>query len=49
VDGVPVSQNALIANTPPFSLDRIDVGFSSSSSGNLEGLLAGIEIGAGAL
>jgi hypothetical protein len=48
VDGVPATENALIANTPPFSLDRIDVGFSSSSSGSLEGLLAGIEIGTGA-
>ena len=46
VDGVSTQQNALIANDPPFSLDRIDVGFSSKSSGYLEGLVAGIEIAA---
>jgi hypothetical protein len=46
LDGVPATQDALIANDPPFSLDRIDVGFSSKSSGSLEGLVAGIEIGA---
>ena len=46
VDGVSMQQNALIANDPPFSLDRIDVGFSARSSGHLEGLVGGIEIGA---
>ncbi len=46
LDGVPATQDALIANDSPFSLDRIDVGFSSKSSGSLEGLVAGIEIGA---
>jgi hypothetical protein len=45
VDGVSAIQEALIANDPPFSLDRIDVGFSSKSSGALEGLVAGVEIG----
>jgi hypothetical protein len=45
VDGVSAGQDALVANEPPFSLDRIDVGFSSKSSGALEGLVAGIEIG----
>ncbi len=48
VDGAPASETALIANDPTFLLDRLDVGFSSSSSGSLEGLLAGIEIGSGA-
>jgi hypothetical protein len=46
VDGVSAKQDALIPNAPPFSLDRIDVGFSSKSSGSLEGLVAGLEIGA---
>jgi hypothetical protein len=47
VDGVPATQTALTMNLPVFSLDHIDVGFSSSSSGNLEGLIGGIEIRAG--
>jgi hypothetical protein len=48
VDGVPAMESALVANSPAFALDRIDVGFSASSSGNLEGLVSGIEIRAGA-
>jgi hypothetical protein len=46
VDGVSLKQNALLPNEPPFSFNRIDLGFSSNSSGTLEGLLAGLEIGA---
>ncbi len=45
VDGESVMKKAQVANKPPFSFDRIDVGFSSNSSGSLEGLVAGIEIG----
>jgi hypothetical protein len=45
IDGVPASQQALILNAPPFQLDRIDVGFSARSSGHLEGLVAGLEVG----
>jgi Concanavalin A-like lectin/glucanases superfamily len=45
VDGESVIKKAELANEPPFSFDRIDVGFSSNSSGSLEGLVAGIEIG----
>ena len=45
VDGVPALENALTPNDPPFSPDRIEIGFSSSSSGSLEGLVAGIQIG----
>lgn len=44
VDGAAVTRNALIANEPPFLLDRIDVGYSGDS-GSLAGLVAGIEIG----
>ena len=45
VDGESVMKKAQLANQPPFSFDRIDIGFSSNSSGSLEGLIAGIEIG----
>jgi hypothetical protein len=45
VDGVLLRQDALLVNAPPFALDRIDLGFSSNSSGSLQGLLAGLEIG----
>lgn len=44
VDGTAVTRNALLANEPPFLLDRIDVGYSAGS-GSLAGLLAGVEIG----
>ncbi len=45
VDGLPAVQQAVLPNAPPFVLDRIDVGFSMSSSGSLEGLVAGLSIG----
>ena len=45
VDGVLVQRTAQIANDPPFALDRMDLGFSDNSSGSLEGLLGGLEIG----
>lgn len=44
VDGTSSTKGALLANDPPFALDRIDVSYSSNSSGSLEGLVAGIEI-----
>ncbi|HEX2873246.1 MAG TPA: hypothetical protein VHP33_18435 [Polyangiaceae bacterium] len=44
MDGEAVTRNALLANEPPFLLDRIDVGYSAGS-GSLAGLVAGIEIG----
>ena len=44
VDGVSLRHPTLIANDPPFMLDRLNLGFSPDS-GALEGLLAGIEIG----
>lgn len=44
VDGAAITRNALLANEPPFVLDRIDVGYSAGS-GSLAGLVAGIEIG----
>jgi hypothetical protein len=44
VDGVPAHGPA-VPNAPPFAFDRIDVGFSTMSSGSLEGLLAGLSIG----
>jgi hypothetical protein len=44
VDGTSLMKDALLANDPPFALDRIDVSYSSNSSGSLEGLVAGIEI-----
>jgi hypothetical protein len=46
VDGVVFMERTLAANAPPFAFDRIDVGFSGKSSGALEGLIAGLEIGA---
>jgi len=45
IDGVAITRDALIANEPSFALDRIDVSYSSNSSGSLEGLVAGVEIG----
>jgi hypothetical protein len=45
LDGSVVMKDALLANDPPFALDRIDVSYSANSSGSLEGLVAGIEIG----
>jgi hypothetical protein len=36
----------LMSNAQPLGLDRIDVGFSQASSGALEGLVAGLQIGA---
>lgn len=44
VDGVSLTEAALIANEPAFSLNRIDVGFSASSSGALDGLVSALEI-----
>ena len=44
VDGTAVTRDALLANEPPFLLDRIDVGYSADS-GSLSGLVAGVEIG----
>ena len=46
IDGKTVMQQALIANATPFGLDRIDVGFSETSAGALEGLVGGLQIGA---
>jgi hypothetical protein len=46
VDGVVGMEQAIAANTPPFAFDRIDLGFSGKSSGALEGLIAGLQIGA---
>ncbi len=45
VDGVALTEAALSPNLPAFSLNRIDVGFSSSSSGSLDGLVSRLEIG----
>jgi hypothetical protein len=45
IDGASASMPAIIPNTQPFGFDRIDVGFSESS-GALEGLIAGLQIGA---
>jgi hypothetical protein len=45
IDGASIQQMALIANEPPFTLNRIDVGFSADSGGSLEGLIGGVEIG----
>jgi hypothetical protein len=44
VDGLQ-AQGPAVPNAPPFAFDRIDVGFSTMSSGSLEGLLAGLSIG----
>ena len=46
VDGASLQQAALPNNDPPFSLDRIDVSFSTESSGSLEGLVGGLQLGA---
>jgi hypothetical protein len=46
VDQSTGQMNAQIANSQPFALDRIDVGFSEVSSGALEGLVLGLQIGA---
>jgi len=45
VDGTSLEQMALIANQPSFALDQIDIGFALMSSGSLDGLIAGLEIG----
>jgi hypothetical protein len=45
VDGTSITNDRLIESPAAFALDRIDVSFSSNSSGSLEGLVAGIEIG----
>jgi hypothetical protein len=45
-DGPPVEMPALLPNSQPFGLNRIDVGFSQSSSGALEGLVSRLQIGA---
>jgi len=47
VDGVAVTQAALVPNSAVFSLNRLDVGFSSSSSGSFGGLVSGVEVRAG--
>lgn len=44
VDDVTLQQTALLPIVP-FGLDRIDVAFSQESSGNLEGLIGGFELG----
>lgn len=44
VDDVTLEQTAILPNQP-FDLDRIDVSFSRMSSGSLEGLIGGIELG----
>ena len=46
VDGNLLRQSALLANSPAFALDRIEVGYSENSSGSLEGLLGALAIGA---
>jgi hypothetical protein len=46
VDGATGQMGAQLANSQPFALDRIDVGFSEVSSGALEGLVIGLQIGA---
>jgi hypothetical protein len=45
-DAPPVEMPALLPNSQPFGLNRIDVGFSESSSGALEGLVSRLQIGA---
>jgi hypothetical protein len=44
VGTVQIVQPSLITDATPFAFDRIDVGFSNSS-GHLEGLIAGLQIG----
>jgi hypothetical protein len=46
LDGVPRSQPTLLPNNAPFLLNRIEIGFSTQSSGSLEGLVGGLTIGA---
>ncbi|HVU52141.1 MAG TPA: hypothetical protein VHL80_15690 [Polyangia bacterium] len=46
VDDARTDMGALISNAQPLSLNRIDVGFSETSSGALEGLVSGLQIGA---
>jgi hypothetical protein len=46
VDQATGQMNAQLSNAQAFALDRIDVGFSEVSSGALEGLVAGLQIGA---
>jgi hypothetical protein len=46
VDGVTQEQTVLLPDPPPFTLDRVDIGFSEKSGGPLEGLVAGLSIGA---
>jgi hypothetical protein len=45
-DAPPVEMPALLPNGQPFGLNRIDVGFSESSSGALDGLVSRLQIGA---
>jgi hypothetical protein len=44
IDQVADSQPAIVTSPTAFALDRIDVGFSMTSSGALEGLVAGLRI-----
>jgi hypothetical protein len=46
VDGVGMPMPVMAMNPAPVGLDQIDVGFSESSSGWLEGLVSGLQIGA---
>jgi hypothetical protein len=46
VDAQRTEMAAQISNAQPLSFNRIDVGFSQLSSGALEGLVSGLEIGA---
>lgn len=45
IDRVAETRTATLPNTPPFVFDRIDIGFSESASGALEGLVSGLRIG----
>ena len=45
IDGAPATMRAQLPDSQ-FDLDRIDVGFSQASSGAIEGLVAGLQIGA---
>jgi len=45
VDGVAASWPPQKVSPSPFAFDRIDVGFSAQSSGDLAGLVGGIQIG----
>jgi hypothetical protein len=46
VDDASTDMAAQISNASPLGLNRIDVGFSQVSSGALEGLVSGLQIGA---